>query len=110
MKKHIAFNPQEEEMIEGFITIAEKFLGLPRITWIRSKELMEDRIHKKLPKTASASCEDEWNLIWIDPVYHLKRPIMETYASIIHELIHIKFPMYSERETVLLTYHYTGIM
>ena len=63
----------------------------------------------KTSKNDMGSAETMYGYIWLNAEEHKKRPVSELLNTIIHELIHIKYPDMSEENVVLETNKYVPI-
>jgi hypothetical protein len=103
------FNDDEVEIIEAFITVVCRMLDIDRVVWTRSKDTT-GKWGKKDYRPGVGESNKKYFQIWLDEKDHLKDPWIETLDTVLHEILHIKFPHYNEKQILRLSFHYTNII
>ena len=108
----MGFTPLEHEWIQNVIHMMSSILDIKlNVTYTTNldhfNKYYEDEIEgTKTSKNDMGSAETMYGYIWLNAEEHKKRPVSELLNTIIHELIHIKYPEMSEENVVLETDKY----
>lgn len=105
------FNSSEEEEVLSLIKVFSNMLGIDKhVIWIRDRKTFNRSIsRKKINRKDAAHTSISFSFIWLDEKYHLVNPKIQLYSTIIHELLHIKYPKYTEHQIKKLEVKLSGI-
>tara|TARA_B110000240_G_C13409626_1_gene414612 strand:- start:664 stop:996 length:333 start_codon:yes stop_codon:yes gene_type:complete len=108
----MGFTPLEHEWIQTIIHMMSNILKLDTtITYTTSLEHF-NRYHEvgvKTTKSDMGSADTVYGYIWINSKEHENKPVSELLNTIIHELLHIKYPDMSEDDIIKETDKYVPI-
>jgi hypothetical protein len=63
----------------------------------------------KTTKDDMGSADTLYGYIWLNSDEHSKRPVSELLNTIVHEMLHIKYPDYLEKDIIAETHKYIPI-
>lgn len=108
----MGFTPLEHEWIQNIIHMMTNVLELDtKITYTTSLEHFNKyhAVGVKTTKDDMGSADTTYGLIWINPKEHSDRPVSELLNTIIHEMLHVKYPDMSEDDIIKETDKYVPL-
>lgn len=105
------FTPLEHEWVQNIIHMMKYILDLDvNVTYTTDlKHFNRYTTGSKTTKSDMGSADTMYGYIWLNVEEHSKRPISELLNTIIHEMLHIKYPEESEKFIINETHKYVPI-